>query len=351
MTTLDWEIGSAYEFFISLQVIHAPEQYGLRPAWAAGVRARLPTEGRKVLEDNLPFIGASDWILFSLSAPKTAATVLTTLRAIPARQRMAVMTGLEGTNRPLSDYGQALVELAEKGHYDPADLPHFAELFFGEQPDPATLAAFSRHLEWWSQPEAFGEAMLTALEAYYQSFFAEEEQRITPVLQAALEHGQALAAHASVPEVLTELSQGLNYDRLLELDELVLIPAYWSSPLISFQYLTHQKALVFFCARPPGMALIPGEAVPDTLVRTLKALADPMRLQILQHLSKNELTATMLAKKLHLRTPTVGHHLAELRLAGLLNLRLQKQEKYYSTRRETLHQWLEMLETFVRNEE
>ncbi len=347
MTTLFWDEGSAYELFISLGVIHEPEQYGLRASWAAGVRARIPAEGRRVLEENLPYIGASDWLLFNLPAPKTASAALAALRAIPARRRMAVLTGLEGTGREVGEYGQAILDLAEKGRCDAEDVSRLAGLFFGEMPDQTALQAYSRHLNWWAQPEAFGETMLMALEAYYESFFADEEKRVTPILKAALEKGQALASHASVAEVLTELSQGLNFDRLLEMDELILIPAYWSSPLISFQYIDQKKMLVYFCARPPEMSLIPGEAVPDTLVRMLKAIADPTRLQILQHLSKGELTATKLAKALHLRTPTMTHHLTELRLAGLVNLRLQKQEKYYSARREAIRQWMDTLEAFL----
>ena len=42
MTTLIWQTGTAYDLFASLQVLHRPQEFGLRRAWAAGVRARLP---------------------------------------------------------------------------------------------------------------------------------------------------------------------------------------------------------------------------------------------------------------------------------------------------------------------
>ena len=37
---LTWDIGTAYDFFMSLEVLHHPDDYGLRASWAAGVRSR-----------------------------------------------------------------------------------------------------------------------------------------------------------------------------------------------------------------------------------------------------------------------------------------------------------------------
>ena len=41
-----WDIGTAYDFFASLVVLHNPEMYGLPGSWAAGVRSRLPAAAR-----------------------------------------------------------------------------------------------------------------------------------------------------------------------------------------------------------------------------------------------------------------------------------------------------------------
>ena len=49
-TRLRWEIGTGYDLFISLLVLHRPEQHGLRASWAAGVRSRLPADERETLE-------------------------------------------------------------------------------------------------------------------------------------------------------------------------------------------------------------------------------------------------------------------------------------------------------------
>ena len=45
-----WDQGTAYDFFTSLYVLHFPDEFGLRGAWAAGVRSRLPSKARDFLE-------------------------------------------------------------------------------------------------------------------------------------------------------------------------------------------------------------------------------------------------------------------------------------------------------------
>lgn len=38
-----WDSGTAYDLFLSLVALHKPADLSVRRAWAAGVRARLPT--------------------------------------------------------------------------------------------------------------------------------------------------------------------------------------------------------------------------------------------------------------------------------------------------------------------
>ena len=50
ITQLSWNYGSAFDLFTSLHVLHQPARFGLRAAWAAGVRSRLSGEDRETLE-------------------------------------------------------------------------------------------------------------------------------------------------------------------------------------------------------------------------------------------------------------------------------------------------------------
>ena len=44
-----WDRGIACDLFASLGVLHEPDKFGVRGAWAAGVRARLPADEREAL--------------------------------------------------------------------------------------------------------------------------------------------------------------------------------------------------------------------------------------------------------------------------------------------------------------
>ena len=66
-----------------------------------------------------------------------------------------------------------------------------------------------------------------------------------------------------------------------------------------------------------------------TILDMLKALADESRLQLLRTLSEGELTVGELARRINLGEPTVSHHLARLREAGLVTLRMAGNQRFY----------------------
>ena len=81
----------------------------------------------------------------------------------------------------------------------------------------------------------------------------------------------------------------------------------------------------------------------------LAALSDPTRLKIMYYLTQEEVTPSELAKRLHLRAPTVTHHLNELRRAGLVNLTFRGQEKLYRSRLEAIDDSCTSLKEFLQN--
>jgi DNA-binding transcriptional ArsR family regulator len=104
-----------------------------------------------------------------------------------------------------------------------------------------------------------------------------------------------------------------------------------------------------FGARPADASLVPGEAIPESLLRVLKALSDPTRLRILHDLSQESLTPAELTRRLRLRAPTVTHHLKVLRLAGLVQMTLSegKRTKRYAARSEAVAAFCASLQTFL----
>ena len=67
----------------------------------------------------------------------------------------------------------------------------------------------------------------------------------------------------------------------------------------------------------------------EDILFALKALADESRLALLRMLNEREITVGELAQKIELSEPTVSHHLARLREAGLVTLRMAGNQRYY----------------------
>jgi len=342
MPILAWDMGTAYELFVSLQVLHEPEFYELRPSWAAGIRSRIPAIERTFLEEVVPFLTLPVGWIYRLPRPKDARSVFHALREIEPAQRGIILLDLQQGLRPESG---RLLEIARRQTWDRDDLAFLEPLFCKEEP-VKNEQALIKYLERWAHPGDFGEMLLQSLQAFYQAFFEKEEQRVEAVLQAGLERARQLSTQMNVNELITELSQGFRSTEELG-RELIIVPDFWMTPLIVLEKISPDQKLFLFGARPVSMSTIPGEPVPDGLLRMLKALADPTRLRILRYLYKEELGPTELSRRLDLRGPTIIHHLRELRLAGLVILTLRGQEKRYRARLEALDTANEDLKGFI----
>jgi len=342
--TLSWDYGTAYELFVSLHVLHLPDHYGVRAAWAAGIRSRIPAAERKFLEEVVPFMSFPVGWVHRLPQPKDALSALYALRQTPPERRLAELIDLENWHE--EKFKSIFRRIFERGKWTREDLEALKAAHEGEQKHEFDEKLVTNFLKWWVRPAESGALVLQSLQAYQQVFFEEEEKRVAPVLKAGIERAQKLAAKTSLPELMVELSQGVDFNEALG-KELVIVPAFWTTPLVLLEPLGQDSKLFLFGARPAGMSATPGELVPEGLLRSLKALADTTRLKILYYLSQEELTPSELARRLRLRAPTVTHHLSDLRLAGLVNVTVRGQEKFYAARREALDAACETLNQFL----
>jgi DNA-binding transcriptional ArsR family regulator len=179
-------------------------------------------------------------------------------------------------------------------------------------------------------------------------FFQEEEIRIRPALESALKHAQERARVVSALKLVEELSKGLLIQSLESLSRLVMAPSYWCTPLLVSARLPENGRFFLFGARPEDTTLVPGDWVPETLVRMMKAAGEPTRMRILRRLAHEPMTSSQLARLLRLRVPTVLHHLHELRLAGLIQIRLMEgDEKTYTIRKETVDGMVKSFREFL----
>jgi DNA-binding transcriptional ArsR family regulator len=343
---IHWDKGTGYDFFASLTVLHFPAKFGLRGAWAAGVRSRLSPEEREFFEGILGlFFQPYEWVN-SLPEPRDVANVLYALKQIPAAQRLS-----ELKLSPTYDqqFTGRLREVQERGSWREKDRDFlFSQITELMGKGMYTPKKIEKLLDLYANAEEMGETYLAAYQSYQDVFFAEEEKRIAPKLDAALEYAQKLAKELPFLDLLEELSRGLKYEEFPEIKEMILIPTYWLSPLVTTTITSKGSLMMLFAGRLPGESLVPGEIVPEDLLQILKALADPTRLRILRYLMQEQLTPAELSRRLRLRAPTLTHHLHILRLAGLVRFAMRgKSEHLYFARMDSVKSTYLILKDFL----
>ncbi len=346
--SLLWDIGTAYDMFISLDVLHNPDKFGLRGAWAAGVRSRLPTAERDALQTIIPTINWPLQWVYELPAPKDGATVIQALAAIPAVERLSILT--QSPFMP-PETREILQEVTARGAWNDDDLNRMQTLYQahweGKLPAKDVKEKAIKWLDLAAMGAESGESLLAGLQAYQEVFFAEEEVRIRPALEKAVVRAQALANDLELSELIEALSQGVRLTEEIDTKELIMAPSFWTDPLMVLSRIDADHVIFIFGGRPADASLVPGAVVPDMLFQTLKALADPTRLRILRYLAEESLTPAELARRLRLRPPTVVHHLHALRLARLVHLTLEHEGKQYQARREAINEACAMLVTYL----
>ena len=326
-----WETGSAYDLFVSLQIIHRPEEFGLRPSWAAGVRSRLNIQLRDVLEQSQKFLPVPLSWVHNLPEPKDAAAVLEVLETLPPEDRLPALTFGIKKNKKTQEFREFLISLEGKQRLT-ANIEARIKAYYSNS-NRITKEFMRALFDAWSSPVEFGDMFLEALTAYINNFYREEEIRIIPAQAEALKKAQSMAAEKDLLSLLEELSSGVRMDWVKDVSTLALAPSFWGAPFVFFDSMDSETGIILFGARPKGMALVPGDLVPEDLLNALKALADPTRLRILRYLLEGPRSPSELAKVLRLRPPTVVHHLHSLRLAGLVKVTVSpKADRRYAVR-------------------
>jgi DNA-binding transcriptional ArsR family regulator len=347
--TISWDKGGAYDLFVSLYILHRPDEFGLRPSWAAGVRSRMPIPMRDVLEHSQDFLGVPLPWLYSLPEPKDSKAAITALEKLAPEDRLPAMTFGNRINPRIEAYRECLLSLDGKQRLTANLETRIKETMYNSA---RHTKSFGRAIfDAWSDRETFGESFLDALKTYVSNFFLEEEPRIIPAQDKALEQAQALAEEKDPLSLIEALSEGVRMDWISEVSELIMAPSFWSSPFMFYNRLDDDKGIILFGARPKGKTLVPGELVPEELLNSLKALADPTRLRILRYLLDGPSTPGELSKILRLRPPTVIHHLQNLRLAGLVFVTISpRAERRYAIRLEGLKATMKNLEEYLPGE-
>ncbi len=181
--------------------------------------------------------------------------------------------------------------------------------------DPAAeMRAFRRVLRAWSER------------------FATIEARVATMEQRDVDGRRADLARLPLVDFVERATGGVRWVPEPGTRRLFLSPSYFTRP---YNYVFGGRDWHMFAYPLAESALgAEAEAVPAASIRLFRALGDESRLRILRLLASGDLYLTEIAERMGLSKPTVSHHLAQLRAAGLLTTTEAGALTYYSLRRD-----------------
>ena len=182
-------------------------------------------------------------------------------------------------------------------------------------------------------PTAEVRALRRVLRAWAERF-APIEARIAAMEQRDVDARRADLERLPLAEFVERATGGVRWVADPAIRRLVLSPSYFARP---YNYVFGGTGWHMF-AYPLAEAAIgaDADAVPAASMRLFKALGDESRLRILRLLASGDLYLTEIAERMGLSKPTVSHHLAQLRAAGLVTITEAGALTYYSLRRDRI---------------
>ena len=238
--------------------------------------------------------------------------------------------------------------------YDPAGDPtEFDRALAGDAEARTAMVARIQHgkgkkgnwvTEILADPVGQLAVVLDVLTAWAETFAAVED-RVGSIIQRDYDLRAADRATLGPVELVEGTTNGIRVESDPTVQRVVLAPSYFARP---FNYLLGGGGwrLVGYPVADDALELDP-LSPPSAVLRLHRALGDATRLRILKLLADRDLYGTELAEQLDISKPTVSHHMAQLRAAGLVTAVQAGSATYYSLRRERIHEALGDLTAFL----
>jgi DNA-binding transcriptional ArsR family regulator len=324
--SLHFDVAPAYDLVISLAAVVDPERFDLTPAWARGVRTALPSAVRRDLSfffGDPASLGIGSIQLVPDLPTGEAAALVVALESLDPVDFVTTLLTRGSTDRALAP---ALRRIArEKGSATDGTIVSTHVRSFRA----VTRKRFQSILE---DPASAQRRYIALMRAYFDGWFATHYPDVLPFVVQRAKQGRRSIGKLPTTEVVARVTNGFTLKSPAR--SVTLVPSYYASP---FVYVVRggKDVVLVYGVRPAEEV---GHAVMDPqTVRVLKALADETRLRILQMLARKPLYGQQLADALGVSHPTVSHHMAQLRIAGLTRTELAEDgAKTYSVRRDTV---------------
>ena len=315
---------TALDFLISLIGDTEPELLPADAAWRTAARDSLSAPLRRDMERAFGHTeaakGITGWALIPLvitgSAARTAADVVALAGKVTPRDLIGSVCDDEETiqTRGLADRYFA----GESGLLDQL-----------EASAPAALrGALDRLLR---EPEAELRALRRILRAWEERF-STVERRVAQMQARDVAARRPDLERLPLEDFIEQATNGYRWTPDVGVRRVYLVPSYFARP---YNYVFSGDGW-HLVAYPLAETALDGDpaAVPLATIRLFKALGDASRMRILRFLADGDLYLTEIAGRMGLSKPTVKHHLAQLRAAGLVTVTEIGGLTYYSLRRD-----------------
>jgi DNA-binding transcriptional ArsR family regulator len=315
-----FDVRTAYDFAISLasEVGEQDELPAEDRRWLEKARAALPERVRPAVNDELCIFGAGLLVdrpditdaagfvalMQATSGPAFAASVLADSIHDPAR-KAEVQAALDG---------------------DPGSID-------------AIVDAWPEHKQDWlrrlvMESDTLVDEVADLMEAWLP-LYQEVEPRVRSILKRDAELRSGDIATMRSAELIERTTNGIRWLSEPGVRRVVLAPSFLVRPY-NFTFTGDDWRLFIYPAADAALEPHDPLAPPQSVLRLHRALGDDTRLRILRLLKDRDWYLTEIAERLELSKPTIKHHLAQLRAAGLVTLTEEGGLSYYSLRRERL---------------
>ena len=326
---IDWDVRPAFDFVFSLSG-DAGSTDDLPPgdrAWLTETKAAMPpeiaSEFKRLFESevciHVPVIAVDRPEI------RSAADVVAAVAETP--------------------YKDVLLPLFDDGHRTPTDGEQDMTALVGRvlDGDESALPEVEKLLPEWKRdarvgilrdPEATVGDLVKVL-SWWAEAFTPIEPRITGILERDYELRSTDRETLAPVDLIERTTGGIRWLPEAGIRRVILAPSYFSRP---YNFLMNSADWRFFAYPVSDDALEANDplAAPQAVVRLHRALGDETRLRILKLLAGRDLYLTEIAQQLDLSKPTIKHHLALLRSAGLVTITESGTVIYYSLRRNRL---------------
>ena len=321
---IEWDVRSVYDFVFSLSD-DAGSTDDMPPAdrrWLAEARAALPEpahSNREVLLASELCIQIAEVIVErpDLTTPAQFVAALAAMEPREAIRAIASDLFKDAASAALTDgaiEGDAdaikrIIESAPEYHR-------------------ATTTEILR------DPHGLVRRLIGVLDAW-QKPYAEIEPRVMAMLEHDVEARADDARTLAPGDLIEKTTGGLRFIPEPGVERVILAPSYFARP---YNFLFSKGDWRLYGYPIADSALDSGDPLepPPAVVRLHRALGDPSRLRVLRLLADGDRYLTEIATALELSKPTVKHHMAQLRAAGLVTLTEEGSLTYYSLRRDRL---------------